>query len=331
MASAVAMAAVPLLELLLAMHLLRRLLLALGENETTALIASGIVLLFPMLLSNFMPLRIDHHAWQAIMALWCLLASRRPGPRGAALAGALAAVWLAISLEGILLVAGFAGLMALRYLTRREMALAPFLLSLAVTSLPIFLLTRGLELFLHTTCDTVGWPHMAAFAVCGAIAAVGAASFPASAMLSSAPATLGIVAGIGAALIALPLGACAVDPYYGMDALIRAYWFANIPEGLPITGQDAATAAMLVWTLGLVLGGWLLVWRGGGKRPQPWTEPGLFALAAVLLSLLMLRGAVAAQLLTVPFSAVLIARLFPQPRALTQRSECGSWRRWRRS
>jgi hypothetical protein len=315
MASAAAMTAVPLLQLLLTMFLLRRLLLALGESETTALIAGGIVLLFPMLLSNFMPLRIDHHGWQAIMALACITEWRRRGRVGAWLAGALAAVWLAISLEGVLLVACLAGLMGLRYLLRREAALAHFLSALAATSLPIYLLTRPLAGLLHPTCDTVGWPHMTAFAVCGALAAV-LMRLPAQQTMMGRFAGLSVVAGIGAALIALPLGPCAVDPYYGMDALIRTYWFANISEGLPLTGQDPHTAAMLVWTLGLVLGGWAMVWRGGAQRPEGWTELGLFALAAIILSLLMLRGAVAAQLLTVPFSAVLIARLLPRARAL---------------
>ena len=315
MASAAAMTMVPLLQLLLAMHLLRRLLLALGENATTALIASAIVLLFPMLLSNFMPMRIDHHGWQAIMALWCLVESRRPGPLGAWLAGALAAVWLAISLEGVLLVACLAGLMGLRYLLRREAVLAQFLTALAGTSGAIFLATRGPALVLHPTCDTVGWPHIAAFAVCGGLAAL-LARLPGQHHMVARTIGLGVIASIGAALIALPLGPCAVDPYYGMDALIRTYWFANIPEGLPITGQDWQTVAMLLWTLGLVLGGWALARRGGAAQPAAWTEPALFALAAALLSLLMLRGAVAAQLLTVPFSALLIARLFPRARAV---------------
>ena len=314
LASAAAMTVVPLLELLVAMLVMRRLLLALGESEAVARIGAAILLLFPMLLSNFLPLRIDHHAWQAIAALACLAASRRPGWRGAALTGLLAAIWLSISLEGELLVVALAGLMALRYLLRRENALAPFLLGCGAALLALFLATRGPALLLHPTCDTAGLPHIAAFAGCGALA-LGLPRLRWQAHPIARGLALAIIGGIGVALIALPLGACAIDPYHGMDGLIRAVWFANIPEGLPITRQDPQTVAMLVWSLALLLAGFAMV-RRHAARPERWTEPFLFALAAVLLSFTMLRGAVAAQLLAVPFSAVLLANLWPKARAI---------------
>ncbi len=70
-ASAAAMTAVPLLQMLVAMGLLHRLMLMMGESAKNALIAPALLLLFPLLTTNFMPLRIDHHGWQAILALAC--------------------------------------------------------------------------------------------------------------------------------------------------------------------------------------------------------------------------------------------------------------------
>jgi hypothetical protein len=48
------MALVPLIELLAAMLLLRRIMLALGESEVVAL-AAALVPFFPVLIANFLP------------------------------------------------------------------------------------------------------------------------------------------------------------------------------------------------------------------------------------------------------------------------------------
>jgi hypothetical protein len=311
-ASTAAMALVPLIELLVAMALIRRLLLALGEREAVALGGAALVPLFPMLTSNFLPLRIDHHAWQAILALACVLATRRKGPQGAAIAGLLAGLWLSISMEGLMLVAALCALLAWRYVIRRERALAPFLGAAAFSMAVLFLATRPLSWLAHPAADAVSWPHAAAFAAAALLAALAprlpGQHGPTGRALALAPAALA-----GAAILFAGLGPAAADPFSRMSPIVRQWWFDYIPEGLPITAQDASTVMMLLWTLALVIAGWLTL-RGRPSAPR-WNEPIAMALIAALLSLVVMRACVAAQLLCVPISAVMIARVLPRLRA----------------
>lgn len=314
MATGAAMTLWPLMQLLVAMLLVRRLVLALGEGEGTAMVGAAIVPLFPVLTTTFMPLRIDHHGAQAIMALWSVLTLRRPGARGAATAGLLVALWLEISLEGLMLAACLSALLALRYLTRRQADLAPFLAAPATGSALIFVMTRPLSHLSHPTTDAMSWPHMAAFAL-GAALMAALPRMPGQDSPGGRLVGLAMVAIAGAGVILGGLGPGALNPFARLDPVVRAWWFDKIPEGLPITAQDVQTVAMLVWTLGLA-GAGLVFARRHARRPEQWNEPAAMALVAALLSLLIMRSSVAAQLLCVPLSALMIARLFPRARAL---------------
>jgi hypothetical protein len=312
-ATTAAMAFVPLLELLAAMALIRRILLALGEREAVALGGAALVPLFPVLTTNFLPLRIDHHGWQGVLALACVLSSLRRHTRGSVLTGALAAVWLTISLEGLMLVAALSGLMAWRYVAQRERSLAPFLGAAAGTMALLFVLTRPLSQLGHPVTDAVSWPHIAAFAVAGVLAHLTTRKVQATMpmrIMALAPAALA-----GAGVIFAGLGRAAADPFSAMDPIVYRWWFEYIPEGLPITAQDMPTILMLIWTLLLVIAGWLFVARTRRATAPRWGELGALTLIAALLSLVVMRTSVAAQLLCVPFSAVMIARALPQMRA----------------
>jgi len=307
-ASAAAMTVVPLLQLLAAMLLLHRLLRVLGQSEPTALAAASIVLLFPVLTTNFMPLRIDHHGWQAVCALACALALRQPGVKGAAMAGAAAALWLTISLEGLVLVLALAGLMALRQWRHGEAAIAPFCGALAVTAVGLAFVTRPFGQFAHATADQLSWPHVFAFASAGAVAVLAGRHRVAGPVLAGLAGAAAILAGLGSA---------ALDPFHALDPVVRHMWLENVTEGMPVTRQDWSTRAMLLYTPCLVLAGWRIALRSDdGTHTRDWNELALFALIACSLSLVLMRGAVAAQLLAVPFSAVLLSRLFPKAKAL---------------
>jgi hypothetical protein len=343
-AIAIAMALVPLLELLAAMLLLHRLLRALDQPPATALTATALPLLFPVLTSNFMPMRIDHHAWQAICALACALALQQHGRRGFVLAGAFAAIWLTISLEGLVLVFALAGLLAWRTLRTGQPALSDFCAAIATVGLLLGTLTETPAALIAPHADQLSWPHLAAFAATAALVAAGA-RLPAFDQPRVRFAVLALAALGAASILLCGLGPAALDPFHGLDPVVRQLWLDNIPEGLPITRQDWQTRATLAWTPLLVLVGWRLKkWepdfclkRGDNKQleradvsdlaqPAPirqqasssraWDELALFSLAACALSFLLMRGAVAAQLLTVPFSAILLARLFPRAAAL---------------
>jgi hypothetical protein len=309
LASAAAMALVPLLELLVAMLLLRRLLRELGACPATSLTAAAIPLLFPVLTSNFMPMRIDHHAWQAICALACALAIQRHDWRGSATAGALAAIWLSISLEGMVLVFALSGLLAWRTLRHGQPALAWFSGAAAATGTAIAAATRYPETLAIAHADQLSWPHIAAF-LSAALVLLLFHRFSSFASARIRVIALSIAALAGATCLIAGLGAAAMDPFHGMDPVVRALWLENVPEGLSFVHQDWRTRAALIWTALLVVVGWHAALRRGDNA-QGWRELAMFALAACALSFLLTRAAVAAQLLTVPFAAVLLTAWFP--------------------
>jgi len=316
-ATIAAMAVVPLVQMLAAMAVMRRLVLALGESEVMALAAAAILPMFPLISSTFLPLRIDHHGWQAVMALACVWAMVRRDAAGSAWAGVAAAVWLSISLEGLMLVAAITALFALRYLWRAERHLAPFLAAEAGAATLIFFLTRPLSAWSNPQPDQLSAPHIAAFAV-GAALAWAVPQMPGQTRLVGRAMGLSGIALVALTIIMLPLGLRAINPFYGMDPLVHSLWFLHIPEGLPITAQDCQTVLMVLWTLLLILAGWVMVALGQAKRPQLWNDLGAVSVIAALLSMVVMRTAVATQLLAAPFCTVMLAQALPYARRMHQ-------------
>jgi len=312
-----AMTAVPLVQLYVAMLLMRRLLQVLGAKPATGLAAAALIPLFPLLTSNFLPMRIDHHGWQAVAALACAWLLVRGGRGPAFAAGLVAAVWQTISLEGLPLAVVLAGLFALRYWLWGRRDHEAFLGALALGSIVLFIATRAAGDFAKAHCDQLSWPHFAAF---GAAAVLASASrlLPGQNRAAGRFASLipiGLAAG---AAIVLQLGACAVDPFAGVDPVLRHFWLDNIVEGQPITRQLPSIAAMLLWTILLLALGARMALRQAKRLEQRerWAFLALFALAAAGMSLLVLRAALAAQLLVIPFAAVMLMHYLPRARAL---------------
>jgi hypothetical protein len=321
-ASKVAMTVVPLGQLLLAMTLVEKLTEALRVDRGVRLIAVASLPLSPLLLSCFLPMRIDHHGWQAISALGCALCFvRAPGRRAALIGGSIAALWLSISLEGLPLVVVIAALHGLRFVLLAETSVSWFLTGLAASSLVVHIATRpAFEWMPH--CDTVGWPHVAAFAAAAALAAMavryrGRSGWGVLVVRVGMLAVIGCVAG---AIIILPVGICAVNPFATIDPVMERYWHGVIFEGLPITKQIPSTRLTLIWSPLIVLA----AIRTGlpdnehGLAERRWLWLSMLALLATPISLLVMREGVNLEALTVPFSALLIARYMPQARALNR-------------
>ena len=311
--SATAMTIVPLAQLLLLLVLVDALARELGGSRPMRLAAMALAPLFPLLASNFAPMRVDHHGWQALTALGSALLLVRPATRrGEWLAGALAALWLAISVEGLPLVgvlAAIRGIVWWRDGAPRALGPGPFLAGLTGAGLLLVLVGHPPGALGTPWCDSLSWPHVAAF-LAAALPLYLGASLP---HRTARAAVLALSGGMALAIARIGLGACSFNPWAGMDPVLRDWWLDRIPEGLNVLAQEPAHAAMLVWTVLLIAAGW---WQARTANPARWDRLGLYALGTGLFSLTMMRAGLAAQVLCLPFAAALAGQWLPRARAV---------------
>jgi hypothetical protein len=313
-----ALFAVPLLYLLVALFALRSILLRLELPPPGIGFGLVILPLFPLLISSFTPFRIDHHTPQAVLGLAGAALLLQQGRVSAALCGLLAAAWVAVSLEGLPVVVAFAGLYGLAYWLWDDRRLAVFLTALAVAAPALSLVTRPLSAFDLPYCDILLPGHMAAFAAAALVAWV-LPLLPCQNRAAGRFGGLVLIAIISAPIASFALGSCAADPFGELDPLIQQYWHGQITEGLPVWRQPISVMAMLVWTPLLVIAAcWprrraMLAVQEGSRN---WLLYAGLTLCACLYSLALMREAIVAQLLAVPFAAALLAHYLPKARAL---------------
>ena len=104
-----------------------------------------------------------------------------------------------------------------------------------------------------------------------------------------------------------------------LDPLVAQYWYDQVIEGLPVWRQVPSIAVMLVWTGPLIAAGWWAARRRGwisGERRLDWALLALFGLGGWVYSLAVMREGLIAQMLAIPFAAVLLADLMPRARAI---------------
>jgi hypothetical protein len=318
-AEMVALVLVPSLYLLATMVLLWKVMQRL-DLPVPAILAGLLILpLFPLLPHNFSPFRIDHHTPQALCALANLLVLLHAPSRKAALAGGvIAAVWLCISLEGLVQVAMFAGIYGLRYLILRDRSLGWFLLALAIAAPVLALATRTTTDLLADYCDILRPGHMLAFGA-SALIALALPFAPFQKSLQGRLAGLVLLPAVSLPIVFLSLGPCATDPFAGMPPLLRTYWHGFVLEGLPFWELTPSLAGMVIWTLLLVPAGWWIARRRGlltADFGTPWTDLLLAALLMGGFSLLLMRGSIIAQTFAVPFAAVLVWHFLPRARTI---------------
>lgn len=228
------------------------------------------------LIGLFAPGRIDHHNVQicAILALTVSLARPAPSMRDGALAGALAALSLAVGLEALPFIALAGLVLAALWLRDGRAALPPFLgfgLALGLVAPALFLVQTAPALWSATACDALSppWLWLAASA---ALTAGAAALVPQGRGMGRRLGLLvacGLVAA-GGFLVLFP--ACAAGPFTGMPDLVRREWLVRVQEMLPVWqlarhAPDAAIAGYLPVLIGAVAAS-LWAWRGreAGQR-----------------------------------------------------------------
>ncbi len=253
------------------------------------------------------PMRIDHHGWQAVCAL--LIVSAVLGERSsrrAALAGFAGAMWMHISLEGIVFSALCGAGLGLRWVqqpARERFVLPAYLGALTLASLTLFLVAHGGSLFDRTFCDAVSPVHMALFALAtlGSMAALRWTGARAMARLAA----LGVTAMACATLYKLWAPQCGGGAFTMLTPLDVKLWYSLVAEGQPIWHEPLRE--VIAW-LGFPLIGLagLVVALRSSSRPIL-ADYGFLLLGATAIGVFVLRAGAVSNLLAIPGGLLLLA------------------------
>lgn len=254
------------------------------------------------------PLRVDHHGWQIFLAMLILWQALRPASRQAGLiAGVCGAALLAISIEGLPIVALFAGLCALRWALHARAddraRLTGYMAGLAGGALLFQFLTRGPTGLVGRWCDSLSVAYIGAFAVAAVAVLAIAAADPVRRWFRFA--ALGGAGALAAATLVAIEPLCVAGPFSTLDPIVVHYWYRNVLEGQPVWASPSHTAFFVVvpWVIGLI--GSLLAWRASETAAdrRTWTTVIVALAGASALSLFVLRSVGTAHLFAIPGSA----------------------------
>ncbi|HEV7341901.1 MAG TPA: hypothetical protein VGN68_09705 [Sphingopyxis sp.] len=279
------------------------------------LIMSGFIVM------QFRPLRVDHHGWQILLAMLIMGQALRPASWRAGLWGGLfAAALLAVSIEGLPIVALFAGLAALRWALYARDAdrdrLCGYLGALAGGAILLQFVTRGPLGLLGTWCDSLSAPYMAAFVVASAATFAVVRANPAALWVR-----LALLGGAGLAASAALVGTepqCAKGPFAALDPVVVDFWYKNVLEGQPLWASRGYDSIFVLVPSLVGLIGSVLAWRGcaGADDRKAWTTVIVALVGATVISLLVLRSVSTAHLFALPGGAWLGLRAWDWARTI---------------
>jgi len=226
--------------------------------------------------------RIDHHAPQIVALVVAVAAmaacfGATDAFRPAALSGAMTALSLAIGLENLPFLVVVAAAPLALYLWRGAEAratLTGFGCGLAGALTPLFGATVAPARWPIPACDALSGPHVLAI-LAGCAAYVLIARFAAAAGLRRRVVAAALAgAGAAAPLALLIPVACLVDPYSGMEPLVRTYWLDPNPEVISILRQAQRDPNLALLLVASTLVGFLAalfgVWRASGSDWARW-------------------------------------------------------------
>ncbi|MEO0872436.1 MAG: hypothetical protein AAFY19_10865 [Pseudomonadota bacterium] len=300
-AETAALVITPLITLGAAMMLAARIAWRLLGDEETTLTALIMAVCVPVVF-QLGPMRIDHHGWQLVCALAAMNGlMARSQTVGGRVIGASLAVWLTISIEGLLLAAAIFAVLALRWLRDRSQRwlLVSAIQSLAITSAVLFMLTRGLG-DMAVYCDALSGLHIAIFlwgavilSVLGRLEPV-----PFVALLGG----FGAAAGGALAMLLTMAPQCATGGGFAeLDPLVHEYWFVNVKEGMPVWHQTFEVA--LQYAVTPLLGLYAAMNLAGRSRDwlrRFWGDYAIILGAAFVISILVARAGAVACLIAAP-------------------------------
>lgn len=293
----------------------------LTARRDLTVVAVGMLALSLGPLTQFKPLRIDHHGWQILLAataVWVLLRCWDRPMRQGLIAGALMAASLVIALEGLPLTVALAAVLALRYTRGSAPAGLPaFMASLTLCGGVLTLATLGWPGAALIWCDALSPAYGAPVAlVTGIVVATYPLAIRASPIVRIV--ILGIAGTAGAALFAGVAPQCLAGPFSALDPEVKRVWYDSILEGLPIWVQPRDLMILLPLPSILGLAGTALALRlEGRERRHLWTTLLALQVASFALSLVVMRAMGIAHVLALPGCAYLFLNAF---RAATTRS-----------
>lgn len=279
------------------------------------LIMSGYILV------QFRPLRVDHHGWQIFFAMLIMAQALRPAMwQAGVLGGLFAAALLAISIEGLPIVALFAGLAALRWALHGRAddraRLCGYMGALAGGALLLQFATRGPVGLLGSWCDSLSAPYMAAFAAAAAVTFAAARGNPGQPWVRFLLLGLAGLAAAGALVWTEPQ--CANGPFAALDPIVVKYWYRNVLEGQPlwVSGPHDAIHVLVPSLIGLA--GSLLAWRSCSTAVdrRNWATIIVALIGAAALSVVVLRSVSTAHVFALPGCAWLGLRAWAWARTI---------------
>ena len=279
------------------------------------LIMSGYILV------QFRPLRVDHHGWQIFLAMLIMAQALRPATWQAGLfGGLLAAALLAVSIEGLPIVALFAGLAALRWAlhgrAEDRARLCGYMGALAGGTLLLQFATRGPEGLLGNWCDSLSAPYMAAFIAAAAVTFAAARANPRQPWARFLLLGLAGLSAAGALVWTEPQ--CANGPFAALDPIVVQYWYLNVLEGQPLWMSPPSSAIHVLVPSLIGLAGSLLAWRScsAAVDRRNWATIIVALFGAAALSLLVLRSVSTAHVFALPGCAWLGLRAWAWARTI---------------
>ncbi len=320
-ADPVALTAVPLLLLLALAAIVFAMTRVLTGRRDMAVIAVALLALSPALLTQFKPLRIDHHGWQIVLGALAVLAAlgcrERPVKAGLA-SGVAMALSLVVAIEGLPLAVGIAGVLALDFIRREAAgrALVAYLGALCAGGGAVSLLMLGWPGASVAWCDALSPAYLAPMAMAALVLFAGTGA-GATRSQTGRIAMLAVAGIAGSAAFFGLSPQCAAGPFGALDPVVRTLWYENIPEGLPIWMQTPNMQLLVPLPSLLGIAGTLLAIRRGSDVQRPvWVALLLIQIVTFAVSIMVLRALGIAHVLALPGCAFLFVTAFRAARSM---------------
>lgn len=307
---------VPPLLLLPVVWLLHRIIQELGFNNPLPVLALSA---FAALLSatEFQPGRIDYHNIQMLLFVAIVYLSMRGGFRAAALCGALVALSFAVSSEMAGFLAIAMGVFGVRYVCGQDSdgrELRAFGAGLAVSGAALYILITPPSSYGVGLCDRYSVVHLMALVCAGGLFVVVPVLGLLERSIAGRAVSLAVAGTLSLALVVALFPQCLNGPYGALSPYLIQNWLDGIPQDGNILANPGFTQTLLfqIIAVNFVGIGAAIVFALKGKpQSRAWVLFALFAAAALVQALLVLRLMRVAPLLSGPGLALILAALLP--------------------